>query len=48
MYWCVCVSAVMCAGECISAVICAGECVLVRLYVLVRVCECGYMCWCVC
>ena len=32
------VSAVICAGACISAVICAGECVLVRLYVLVRVC----------
>ena len=31
-------SAVICAGECVSAVICAGACVLVRLYVLVRVC----------
>ena len=37
MCWCVCVSAVICAGECVSAVICAGECVLVRLYMLVRV-----------
>ena len=39
MYWCVCISAVICAGECVcvSAVICAGECVLVRLYVLVSV-----------
>ena len=38
MYWCVCVSAVICAGAYVSAVICAGECVLVRLYVLVSVC----------
>ena len=28
----------MCWCVCVSAVICAGECVLVRLYVLVSVC----------